>query len=131
MGSSEGLRQHARFMVRWPMLYGNDGLIAEGTLLDVSHAGCRVAGTMPVAVGMLLRLWVSPVQREETVYVKEARVLWTREHEFGLELRHVDPQDHQWLIGFLEHAERRHSFRRKLQPSSKTDLAALALPLKK
>ena len=61
--------------------------------------------------------------------MKEARVLWAREHEFGLELRHLQVSDHQWLLGFLENAERRHSFQ-VLQSSSQGDLAAMPLALR-
>lgn len=132
MGSFKGLRQHARFVVQWPMIYANEEVIGQGTLLNVSHVGCQGVGTMPLAVGMRLKMWVSPAHRENPLHVKEARVLWSSAHEFGLELRDVDPADHQWLISFLEHAERRTSFRRILQPPSTEDVAAvpLALPLK-
>lgn len=132
MGSSKGLRQHARFVVQWPMIYANDELIGHGTLLNVSHVGCQGVGTMPVTAGMRLKMWISPAHRENPLYVKEARVLWARAQEFGLELRDIDPPDHQWLTSFLEHAERRTSFHRILQPPSTEDLAALplALPLK-
>jgi PilZ domain-containing protein len=131
MGSFKERRQLDRFPVQWPMLYANEELIGQGTLMNLSHGGCQVAGTMPVAVGMLLKVWVSPGHREEALFVKEARVLWAREHEFGLELRHVQRSDHQWLMGFLENAERRHSFQ-AFQSSSQEDLPAipLALPLK-
>ena len=60
MGSFKERRQLARFPVQWPMLYANEELIGQGTLVNVSHGGCQVAGTMPVAVGMLLKVWVSP-----------------------------------------------------------------------
>jgi hypothetical protein len=132
MRMSEGLRQHARFAVRWPIVYANDELFGKGTILNVSYFGGQAVGTMPVAVGMVFKMWVFPAQREGPLYVKEARVLWARAHEFGLGLSHVHPQDHQWLISFLENAERRTSFRRTLQPPSQEELAAmpLALPLK-
>jgi hypothetical protein len=96
-------------VVQWPLLYANKKLIGQGTVLNVSQKNCHVAGTMPVAAGMVLKLWVSPAHRDEVLYVKEARVLWARAHEFGLELRQVDVLDNEWLTRFLENAERRYA----------------------
>ncbi len=123
MGSLKERRHHARCMVQWSILYANEELIGRGTLVNVSHAGCQIVGTMPVAVGMLLKVWVSPAQREEALYIKEARVLWAKEHEFGLELRDLTTNDQQWLRGYLETAERRNSFRVNGQPASTDGLA--------
>ena len=57
---------------------------------------------MPVARGMVLKLWISPAHRGDSLYVKEARVLWARSNEFGIEPREVDVQDHQWLMNFFK-----------------------------
>ncbi len=89
-------------MATSPLLYANKKFIGQGTMLKVSaDRGCHVAGTMPVAAGMVLRVWISPAHRDEALYVKEARVLWARGHEFGHDLRQVDNQDHQCQIRFL------------------------------
>jgi hypothetical protein len=132
MKTTKSLRHHARFAVRWPVTYWNEGLFGQGTVLDVSHVGCQMAGTMPVAVGIVLKLWIRPPYREDKLCVEEARVLWAKDYEFGLELRRLPARDHRWLMGFLETAERRNSFRRFLQSPTKEDLAAmpLALPVK-
>lgn len=112
METMEELGHYAQFTVRWPLLYGNDELLGQGTVLNISRISCRLAGTMPVAVGMLLKLWACPGQKEDELYVAEARVLWVRRHEFGLELRRMGLKDHQWLVNYLEGAERRANYRR-------------------
>ena len=129
MASIKERRQHARFVVQWPLFYANDELIGQGALLNLSQVGCQIAGTMPVHQGMILRMWVSPAHKEECLCVEEARVLWVKEHEFGLELGRLHSADHRWLKAFLETAERRDSFRRI---SGGIDFAAmpLALPVK-
>jgi hypothetical protein len=91
---------------------------------------CQLAGTMPVAVGMVLKLWVSPSHKDDERCLEEARVLWVRGQEFGLELR---PKDRQWLMAYLANAERRVCYRRTMRPApTKEDLAAmpLALPMR-
>ena len=132
MTTKEFLRRHARFSVKWPATYWNEGLFGQGTIVDVSHVGCHMAGTMPVTAGMLLKLWVAPPQGETRLCVEEARVLWSKDYECGLEFREMRPDDRQWLSRYLELAERRNSFRKPAQAPSTEDLAAmpLALPLR-
>jgi hypothetical protein len=112
--------------------WNDDVLFGQGTMLDISHVGGRLAGTMPVAVGMVLKVQIALPQREDPLYVHEARVLWAEGCTFGLELRGLSSTDDQWLIGFLQNAERRNSFRQVSQAPGLEDLAAvpLALPLK-
>ena len=132
MATKEFLRRHARFSVKWPATYWNDGLFGQGTIVDISHVGCQMAGTMPVTAGMILKLWVTPPQGDTRLCVEEARVLWSKEYEFGLEFRDMRPDDRHWISRYLERAERRNSFRKLAQPPSTEDLAAmpLALPLR-
>ena len=96
----EGSR--AAVTIQWPVLYASDELVGIGTLLEVSSLECRVAGTMPVATDMHLRVWISPTNRNDALYVKEARVVWARQNEFGLEMVDVDADDRQWLTRFFE-----------------------------
>ena len=132
MQTNKGFRHHARFAVRWPVTYWSEGvLFGQGTMLDVSHVACRFAGTMPVAVGMVLKARIAPPQRENPLYVGEARVLWADGYKFGLELRGLSATDHRWLIGFLHNAERRNSLKQVSQALSVEDLAALPLALMK
>jgi len=65
-------RRQPSAVVAWPLLYANKKFIGQGTMLKVSaDRGCHVAGTMPVAAGMVLRVWISPAHRDEALYVKE------------------------------------------------------------
>jgi hypothetical protein len=107
MNTSEERRCHPRFPVKWLVLYGNKELFGQGTVLDVSHAGCQVAAMMPVTVGMRLKLWIFTPHRKDPLYVGEARVCWAKVSRFGLELRRLHLTDHSWLVSFLETAERR------------------------
>jgi hypothetical protein len=92
--------------VQWPLLYANTDLIGKGTLLTVTNFECVVAGTMPVAEGMLVKMWISPEQRNDALYVKAARVLWVRQNKFGIELVELDAYDQRWLTRFVQqHAD--------------------------
>src|SRR5262249_60563515 len=99
MGTIERHRHHARFDIRWPVLYGNDELLGQGTLLDISEMDCRVAGTMPVAAGMVLNLWGFPPPEDDELYVEEGRGLWGEGEEFWFDIGRVQFQDAQWVEG--------------------------------
>ena len=88
-------------ILHWPLLYANKELVGQGTLLTVSGREWQVAGTMPVQMGMGLKVWISPGHRDDAPYVREARVLWAGANEFGLALRHLDIKDHEWLVSFF------------------------------
>ena len=106
-------RAHSRFVTGWPVSYWNDELFGQGTVLNVSNVGCRMAGTMTVEKGMTLKLWISPPTKEDVLCIEEARVLWVKDHEFGVEFRSMPMIDQRELAAFLDSAERRQSF----QPS--------------
>ena len=102
MASLRALCGQAPLVLQWPLLYANNELAGQGTLLRVSGAECHVAGTMPVASGMVMQVWIFPPNRNDALYVREARVLWAQTNEFALELRELDHKDHQWLMRFFK-----------------------------
>jgi PilZ domain-containing protein len=92
--------------VRWTVSYAFGGrrhFLSKGTILDVTASGFRVIGTMPVEVGMRLRLWGGPPAKPEPFDIR-ATVVWAKGHEFGLDLHSLGVNDQQWLIGFLAEA---------------------------
>lgn len=95
------MRRYSRFPVRWPMLYGSDDLVAEGTVLDVTSLGWRLAGSMPVAPGMQLTLQVSIPERSTSLRIHRATVLWVKDHEFAIEAHEMPPIDRTWVAEFL------------------------------
>jgi hypothetical protein len=95
------VRRYSRFPVRWPMLYGSDELIAEGTVLDLTSLGWRLAGSMPVVPGMQLTLQVSIPERSTPLRIQRATVLWVKDHEFAIEAHEMPHIDHAWVAEFL------------------------------
>ena len=95
------MRRHSRFPVSWHVLYGNDAFLAEGTVLDLTARGWRVAGSMPVVPGMQLTLQVSIPERPTSLSVHRATVLWVHDHEFAIEAHEMTPIDQAWVTEFL------------------------------
>ncbi|NGZ95110.1 MAG: hypothetical protein CV089_03055 [Nitrospira sp. WS110] len=98
---SNPVRRHSRFPVRWPMLYGSEELIAEGTVLDLTSLGWRLAGSMPVVPGMQLALQISVPERFTPLLIKRATVLWVKDHEFAIEAHEMASIDQAWVDEFL------------------------------
>lgn len=97
------VRHHSRFPVSWSVLYGNDSFLAEGTVLDLTALGWRVAGSMPVVPGMQLTLQVSVPERPTPLRVQRATVLWVKDHEFAIEAHEMESSDQAWVTEFLRH----------------------------
>jgi hypothetical protein len=83
------------------MRYGNAAFLAEGTVLDLTARGWRMAGTMPVLPGMWVTVQVSIPERPTLLRVQRATVLWVKDHEFAIEVHHMDPMDQAWVSEFL------------------------------
>ena len=90
-----------RFNVQWSILYRGEDFVSEGTIVDLSLDGGRFAGTMPVAVGMHLALFIDSPQKNEDLMIEDATVMWVREHEFGARFTKMRTDDEQWLRGYF------------------------------
>lgn len=94
-------QQHRESPVNWPVLYRGDDLLAEGTVLDLTPIGWRVAGSMPVASGMRLTLQLWVPDKPEPIHMEGATVLWVKECEFAIEAGEMTPTDQAWVTEFL------------------------------
>jgi hypothetical protein len=83
------------------VLYGGDELLAEGTVLDLTQIGWRIAGAMPVRPGMQLALAVWVPEKREPLRVERATVLWVNGCEFAIEAHEMAPCDQTWVSDFL------------------------------
>ncbi len=102
MNRMNPMRRYTRFPVSWPVVYGNDQFLAEGTVLDVTSRGWRVAGSMPVVAGMQVTLRASAPEKPELIHVQRATVLWVKDHEFALEAHEMSLSDQAWVNEFLQ-----------------------------
>jgi hypothetical protein len=100
-GRTSPVRRQSRFPVSWPLLYGNDEFLAEGTALDLTPIGWRIAGSMPVVPRLLvtMRVWVP--DKAEPIRIHRATVLWVKGCEFAIEVQEMAPGDRVWVTDFL------------------------------
>ncbi len=105
------IRRHTRYPVCWPMRYGTDRFVAEGTVLDITEAGWRLAGPVPVQPGT--QIWIQvplPGSLGEPQQVR-GTVLWTKGWEYALS---IDAPPF-WIGLFLNHALSRSLYRPSTQ----------------
>jgi len=101
MNRTSPVRRHTRFPVRWAMVYGCEGFLSEGTVLDVTQIGWRLAGAMPVQPGMRLTLQLWPEGKPDRMRV-EATVLWVKGCEFAVDRPELTADDQAWVTRFLD-----------------------------
>jgi hypothetical protein len=102
MNRTSPVGRHGRYPVRWPILYRSAEFLAEGTVVDLTRIGWRVAGSMPVRPGMHLELELVVPQRSEPVRVERATVLWVHGCEFAIEVDRMEAADDTWVQQFLK-----------------------------
>lgn len=78
--------RHNRYHMRCPVEYWTEGGVVNGTLLDMSKQGWRVAGEQPMSKGTTMSLRVCLPGQSTTLTIDEAIVRWTSGSEFGVEL---------------------------------------------
>ena len=79
--------------------------------------------------GVPLKLWITPANKDDELCVEDARVLWVKDYEFGLEFRRLAAIDRRELALFLEQAARRQSFQESLDSPCQHDMAPLPFAL--
>jgi len=112
-------RQHRRIPVLWRAVFYSERLFTPGTVLDISPNGWRIASllTVPAGITLKLRVWPGP-SHYHYLDIKEATVMWMKQHQFAITIKRVRPNDElmlfeleQWTMGI------RSTIRRVIHPS--------------
>ena|SRR5215510_13193614 len=111
-------RQHRRIPVLWRAVFYGERMFANGTVLDISPKGWRIASLLAVPAGSTLKLRVWPGPSHYHLNIDEATVIWMKEHQFGIAITRVRPNEElvlfeleQWTMGI------RSTIRRAIHPS--------------
>ncbi|OQW31304.1 MAG: hypothetical protein A4E19_20250 [Nitrospira sp. SG-bin1] len=94
-------RTSASFGLMYSGVEGDDVLIGDGSLVDLSEGGLGIRGNCPVHVGLELTLFLYLQDDEEPLFVSEARVAWVAGPLFGVELKEVSLHDCDRMRSFL------------------------------
>jgi len=98
-------RRIPRTPVSFGLMYsgidGNDILIGDGSVVNLSKGGLGIRGNHPVQVGMELALFLYLPDGEDPLFVLEACVVWANGCQFGVEFKKLSLREGNRLHAFL------------------------------
>ena len=95
------IRPFHRFPVCSPVTYQCGLFEGHGTVWNLSLAGWRFSGNLPLRVGEVCSLTVN-LPTQETIYVAAGIVRWVRgEEEYGVETLVVDDESREDMEQYL------------------------------
>ena len=98
------LRTTVSFGLMYSGVCGEDVLIGDGSVVDLSENGLGIRGDVPVQAGMELTLFLYLPEREEPLFILEGKVAWSTSALFGVVLDDLSLRDGDRLRSFL-HAQ--------------------------
>ena len=94
-------RRSLSFGLMYSGVSGEDVLIGDGTVVDLSETGLGLRGDIPVQVGMELTLFLYLPDRDEPLSILESTVVWSAGLLFGVIFNDLSLQDGERLRSFL------------------------------
>lgn len=79
----------------------DDLIMGDGRVVDLSNKGLRIRGDRPVPAGLEMTLFLYLPDGRDPLFVLNARVAWSRGHEFGVEIQKMNVREHNRLRYFL------------------------------
>ena len=87
-------RKCPRFSVRFRSSFSTINVIGgEGSVVDLSIRGCRVASLTDVQPGASLDVRIETDDHQPPIKIQQAVVRWSRAKEFGLEFVTMAPEE--------------------------------------
>ncbi|NJN69982.1 MAG: hypothetical protein HC801_06750 [Nitrospira sp.] len=80
---------------------GEDVLIGDGTVVDLSEGGVGIRGNCPVQVGTELTLFLYLPNEEDPLFILEATVAWSVGSLFGVALKELSLPEGDRMRVFL------------------------------
>lgn len=94
------IRANRRLPVSCPVTYQVGDFEGHGTVWNISRAGWRFSGNLPLREGEICSLTVT-LPNEEHVYVVAALVCWVRGEEYGADMLSIDEDSREVLAAIL------------------------------
>ncbi len=83
-------------------VYGEDVLIGDGTVMNLSESGLGLRGDIPVQVGMEVTVFLYlPDRDDEPLSILESTVVWSTGSIFGVIFNDLSLSDGERLRSFL------------------------------
>lgn len=99
------VRYARRYPLQCPITFTGEHLVGEGTVLNVSLGGWKVASDQAVQPGSSLALRIALPDHQMPMKIEVAAVRWTVGGEFGLECLAIRPDEQTRLSGLITSLE--------------------------
>ncbi len=97
-------RRTVSFGLMYSEVSGENVLIGDGTVVDLSESGLGLRGDIPVQAGMEVTLFLYLPDRDEPLSILESTVVWSTGLLFGVMFKDLSLPDVERLRSFL-HAQ--------------------------
>jgi hypothetical protein len=94
-------RAPVSFGLMYSGLSGDDVLMGDGTVVDLSKGGLGIRGNQSVKVGLELTLFLYLPDGDDPLFVLEARVAWANGRQFGVKFMKLSLREGNRLHTFL------------------------------
>ena len=95
------LRPYRRFPVQCAVTYNAGPFQGQGTVWNLSSAGWRLSGDLPMRPGETLSLTIT-LPNEQCIEIPEAVVRWSRGQEFAVENLAIKPHTRTRLQHYVK-----------------------------
>jgi len=95
------LRKSVSFGLMYSGVSGENVLIGDGTVVDLSESGLGLRGDTPVQAGMEVTLFLYLPDRDEPLSILESMVAWSAGSLFGVMFKDLSLPDVERLRAFL------------------------------
>lgn len=103
--NTDDKRKYPRFLVAFPVSFG-DGVFAQaGMVVDISHEGCRIRSTDGVPGSKYFHVEIQLEGPVERLTVDLAVMRWSRQEEFGVEFIRMAPESQAQLRRIIRNCE--------------------------
>ena len=92
-----GQRRHARLGTEYRALFSGEKIRAQGIVLDLSVAGCRIRSAVEFTTGEFFGVVIDIPWYINPLDVPLAVVRWSKGQECGMEFLQMEPSDYRRL----------------------------------
>ena len=99
-------RREQRVPVDFRLMYSAEGereelIMGDGSVLDLSTKGLHIRGNTPVKPGLDMTLFLYLPDGRDPLFVLNAKVVWSKGHQFGVEILTMNLRERNRLRYFL------------------------------
>jgi hypothetical protein len=98
-------RIRRRVQVDYPASFTGDEGSGQGTVINLTIAGCEIESHIPLPIGARLCLHVQMPGARPPIIIAHAIVRWRKEDRFGLEFVRFEDEAKQQLMDMLNQGE--------------------------